>query len=585
MHFLHDHAPISLQTDASDYGVGGYLFQTVDGKETPVAFVSKSLSKTQLRWSVIQKEAYAIYYSCTYLKSLLRDRIFTIFTDHRNLLFISQSSNPMIVRWLMALSEFSFKVEFIAGVDNGIADSMSRLCRNNMVDSPEEFSKSTILCANVITKFKLSEEQYQTIGSVHNSRCGHFGLERTLARLKVIKKSWQFQRQHVRWFIDHCPCCQKMSMIKIPIHAHGFSTSTYTPMECLNIDFIGPFPDGGYVLVIIDTFTRWVELFHTKDATAASAANSLLQHFGRFGAPHQLRSDNGPHFIADVIKEFLSLIGIQHCLTLAYSKEENAIVERMNKEINRHIRALTYDNTSLESYQQSLPFVQRILNSNHSDRLKISASQLLFGNVLRLDRGIFLPETERVIAESKPLSRHMSQMLKMQDSLIKASAKELLRTDLLHVSAKQLQTPKEFPIGSYVLVHYRSGSPPTRLHTLWRGPMRVVSGSNSRYTLYDLVTNKEKDYHVSDMKAFLYDASVVDPLDVARRDHMEFFVESILDHRNVQTRSSAEFLVKWQNYPDSANSWEPYSGLRDVVVFHDYLKLKKLQRLLNKQHR
>ena len=40
MHFLDDHAPISLQTDASDYGVGGYLLQTVDGKEYPVAFVS-----------------------------------------------------------------------------------------------------------------------------------------------------------------------------------------------------------------------------------------------------------------------------------------------------------------------------------------------------------------------------------------------------------------------------------------------------------------------------------------------------------------------------------------------------------------
>ena len=42
-----------------------------------------------------------------YLECLLRDREFTIITDHRNLLFISQSSNPMIVRWLMALSEFS----------------------------------------------------------------------------------------------------------------------------------------------------------------------------------------------------------------------------------------------------------------------------------------------------------------------------------------------------------------------------------------------------------------------------------------------------------------------------------------------
>ena len=77
-------------------------------------------------------------------------------------------------------------------------------------------------------------------------------------------------------------------MLKIPIHAHGFSTSTYTPMDCLNIDFIGPFPDGGYVLVIIDTFTRWVELFHTEDATALSTAKYLLQHFGRFGAPLQL---------------------------------------------------------------------------------------------------------------------------------------------------------------------------------------------------------------------------------------------------------------------------------------------------------
>ena len=44
-------------------------------------------------------------------------------------------------------------------------------------------------------------------------------------------------------------------------------------MECLDIDFVGPVPDGCYVLVIFDTFTRWVELFHTVDAIASSAAN------------------------------------------------------------------------------------------------------------------------------------------------------------------------------------------------------------------------------------------------------------------------------------------------------------------------
>ena len=46
-------------------------------------------------------------------------------------------------------------------------------------------------------------------------------------------------------------------------------------------------------------------------------------------------------------------------------------------------------------YKKSLPFVKRILNSNHSDRLKISASQMLFGNMLNLDKGIFTPISER----------------------------------------------------------------------------------------------------------------------------------------------------------------------------------------------
>jgi RNase H-like domain found in reverse transcriptase len=53
MHFLNESDPICLHTDASDYDIGGYLFQIVDGVENPVAFVRKSLSKTQLRWSVL----------------------------------------------------------------------------------------------------------------------------------------------------------------------------------------------------------------------------------------------------------------------------------------------------------------------------------------------------------------------------------------------------------------------------------------------------------------------------------------------------------------------------------------------------
>ena len=56
--------------------------------------------------------------------------------------------------------------------------------------------------------------------------------------------------------------------------------------------------------------------------------------------------------VQNFLREFLLLIGVKHCLTLAYSKEENAILERYNKEINRHLRALTYDNSSLIDYKK-----------------------------------------------------------------------------------------------------------------------------------------------------------------------------------------------------------------------------------------
>ena len=69
MYFMSDTAPITLHTDSLDYGVGGYLFQMVDGVNQPIAFVSKSSTSAQLRWSVMRKEAYGIYYSCMYLES------------------------------------------------------------------------------------------------------------------------------------------------------------------------------------------------------------------------------------------------------------------------------------------------------------------------------------------------------------------------------------------------------------------------------------------------------------------------------------------------------------------------------------
>jgi hypothetical protein len=92
----------------------------------------------------------------------------------------------------MALSEYSFNLEFISGDTNEVADSMSRLCRNNMKDAPREYSEAAVFSASIIEKFTLTKIQYRTISSVHNSNVGHFGLDRTLKRLKAIGKVCEF---------------------------------------------------------------------------------------------------------------------------------------------------------------------------------------------------------------------------------------------------------------------------------------------------------------------------------------------------------------------------------------------------------
>ena len=99
------------------------------------------------------------------------------------------------------------------------------------------------------------------------------------------------------------------------------------------------------------------------------------------------------------------------------------------------------------------------------------------------------------------------------------------------MTTKEQNSHKEYLPNSYVLLHYRTGLPPTRLHTNWKGPVRDIKGFLSFYTLLDLTTGKEKDYHVLDMKPFVFDSALVDPLDIARHDQTEFFIERITDHR------------------------------------------------------
>ncbi len=582
--FLDDDLPIFLHTDASDYGIGAYLFQlTPDGIEKPIAFVSKSLAKERLRWSVPEKEAFAIYYAFQKLEYLIRDVHFTLRTDHKNLTYVNQEGSAKVKRWKLALQEFDFDIEHIAGEKNVVADAFSRLVQHEGGEEAQflAFSEND----------HIPRDKYKLISKVHNSTAGHNGVEKTLDKLaKQGTEKWQYMREHVKRFIHECPICQKLSHRDVVVHTAPFTTAEMEPMDTLNIDSINGLTadvsGNTSILVVICCFTRFVELYPIPNLTAAEAAKCLLEHIGRYGAPRRIRSDNGSQFANETIAELLKLVGTEHQLTLAYSSEENAIVERANKEVMRHLRAILLDFGQKDDWSVYLPLVQRIMNASEHSAIGVSPAQLIFGNSVTLDRGIFLTHKKKSkFGETKvSMSEWAENMLQKQAEIMQIARKSQEATDDYHIKTASAERT-EFPINSYVLAKYRV-RPPTKSHSTWRGPMRVIKFKGSTYTVQDLVTNKEEDYHVTQLKAFKYDVMEVDPVEIARKEQDEFVVEKVLEHRgNPKRRKTLQFLIQWLGYDQSENSWQSWENVKNNEVLNRYLYSNQLRSIMTPEQK
>ena len=99
----------------------------------------------------------------------------------------------------------------------------------------------------------------------------------------------------------------------------------------------------------------------------------------------------GRSFVNETIQELLKLVGSEPKTTLPDSKEENGIVERADKEVMRHLRAILLEMQTTNEWSVYLPLVQRIMNASEHSSIGMSPAQLLFGNAVTLDKGIFLP--------------------------------------------------------------------------------------------------------------------------------------------------------------------------------------------------
>lgn len=115
-----------LQTDASGTAIGAVL---CNNNMRAVAYTSRPLNKAELNYPTIEKELLAIVWSVKYFRPYLYGRTFTIMTDHKPLIYLFGMKDPSsrLLKFRLALEEYDFKIVYVRGKDNVIADALSRI--------------------------------------------------------------------------------------------------------------------------------------------------------------------------------------------------------------------------------------------------------------------------------------------------------------------------------------------------------------------------------------------------------------------------------------------------------------------------
>lgn len=387
-----DTLDITVQTDASHCGLGAVLLQDGGDGQRPVAFISKRLTDAETRYHANELECLAVVWALKKLRAYLYGRKFCVQTDSSAVRWLCEKNEltGKFARWILRLQEFDFKISHIKGIENCVADALSRdpvgesetehvVCiltsnkplgysaeelgfqqhvdpqlkpifayfgrgvnKNHKCKVKENFAVS----GGVLYKKNLSGRGRKFLLCVPNSlrdlilefchddpSSGHLGVEKTLGRV-MERYWWPRLNRSVRCYVLSCSYCQ--------LHKHergrpvGFLHPIPPPsrlFESLNIDHLGPFKTTAdrmqYIIVCVDYLTKWVEAEAVPDTCSSHVIRFLRRNIiCRHGHPDRLVSDQGSAFTSKETAEAMEKWKVKHVFATAEHPQTSGLVER-----------------------------------------------------------------------------------------------------------------------------------------------------------------------------------------------------------------------------------------------------------------
>nr|GFA24636.1 reverse transcriptase domain-containing protein [Tanacetum cinerariifolium] len=275
----------------------------------------------------------AVVYGFEIFRSYLIMNKSIVYTDHSALkyLFAKKDAKARLLRWILLLQEFDFKVMDTRGAENYAADHLSRL------ENPYE---------NTFDPKKINETfPLESLNKVaHKTQLPH-GLQ-TL--------------QITMWGISLSRLLTSLMLVMVDppgdtmeptTQRRKFLTQNFIQIceifDVWGIDFMGPFSSSKgnkYILVAVDYLSKWVEAKALPTNDARVVVKFLKSLFSRFGTPKAIISNRGTHFCNDQFSSVMAKYGVTHRLSTTYHPQTSGQVEVTNRRLKRILERMVGEN-------------------------------------------------------------------------------------------------------------------------------------------------------------------------------------------------------------------------------------------------